>query len=73
MTNKMHEINLHTKRYVQAVFGKRLQDEGFTCPNDKLLCLYRVKHDKIVNSIVFFSPWANMPVMLWIGYLWFSD
>ena len=68
MGNKKQELNLHTKRYIQAVFEMRLREEGFVCPNDKLLCWYRVKNDEIVNSIIFFSPWANMPVMLWTGY-----
>lgn len=68
MARNKQEINIHTKRYVQAVFEKRLREEGFVCPDDKLLCWYRIKDETIVNSIIFYSAWSNMPVMLSIGY-----
>lgn len=38
------------------------------CPDDKLLCWYRIQNQELVNSIVFFTHWSNMPVMLCIGY-----
>ena len=61
-------INIHAKNYIAAVFEKRLREEGFTCPDDKLLCWYRVQGDQILNSIIFFSPWSNLPLMMDIGY-----
>lgn len=60
--------NYHVKNYVAAVFEERLRSEGFVCPDDKLLCWYRLHGDNIVNSIIFFSSWSNLPVMLDIGY-----
>lgn len=62
------ELNIHAKRYVQSVFEKRLREEGFVCPDEKLLCWYRLHNGEIVNSIVFFSVWSNMPLMLSVGY-----
>lgn len=61
-------INLHARNYIAAVFESRLRDEGFVCPDDKLLCWYRIHGENIVNSIVFFSPWSNLPLMLSVGY-----
>ena len=61
-------INIHARNYIAAVFEKRLREEGFTCPDDKLLCWYRVQGDQILNSIIFFSPWSNLPLMLYTGY-----
>ena len=60
--------NMYTKQYVQEVFEKRLREEGFTCPDDKCLCWYRVVNREIVNSIIFWSPWTVVPVELEIGY-----
>ena len=68
MARNKQEINLHAKRYIQAVFEERLRKEGFVCPDDKLLCWYRLKNETIVNSIIFYSAWSNMPVMLSVGY-----
>lgn len=68
MANNTKEINLHTKQYVQAVFEQRLREEGFVCPDEKLLCWYRLKDERIVNSIIFYSVWSNMPLMLSVGY-----
>lgn len=66
--NKKNLRNLHARRYIQEVFATRLRDEGFVCPDDKLLCWYRLNSDEIVNSICFFSRWPNLPLMLEIGY-----
>lgn len=35
--NKKNLRNLHARRYIQEVFATRLRDEGFVCPDDKLL------------------------------------
>ncbi len=59
--------NNHVKRYVEAVFAGRLREEGFVCPDDKLLCWYRVTNDNIVNSIIFYSVWSS-PLVLFAGY-----
>jgi hypothetical protein len=61
-------INIHARNYIAAVFEKRLREEGFTCPDDKLLCWYRAQGNQILNSIIFFSPWSNLPLMMDIGY-----
>ena len=66
--NKKNLRNLHARRYIQEVFATRLRDEGFVCPDDKLLWWYRLNSDEIVNSICFFSRWTNLPLMLEIGY-----
>lgn len=66
--NGKNTRNGHAKRYIQAVFADRLCEEGFICPDDKLLCWYRLSSNEIVNAIYFFSRWPNLPLMLEIGY-----
>lgn len=66
-TNKQFRNN-HAKNYIQAVFAERLQEEGFSCPDDRLLCWYRVVNNEIINSICFFSSWSNVPISMAIGY-----
>ena len=61
-------INIHAKHYITDVFEKRLHEEGFVCPDDKLLCWYRMHGENIVNSLIFFSPWSNLPLMMFVGY-----
>lgn len=61
-------INAHTKQYVQQVFERRLREEGFVCPDDKLLCWYRIKNQEVVNSLIFCSAWTQLPLFLDIGY-----
>lgn len=60
--------NIYTKRYVDEVFLNRLLEEGFVCPDDKHLCWYRFNEEGIINSIVFYSCWSNIPVFLEVGY-----
>lgn len=60
--------NAHAKRFIQDVFADRLLAEGFRCPDDKLLCWYRVVNREIVNSICFYTEWSSMPLMVSIGY-----
>ena len=60
--------NHYTKRYIEDVFAERLRLEGFACPDDKLLCWYRVVNKEIIQSVCFFSRWSNIPVMLEIAY-----
>ena len=43
-------------------------DAGFVCPDEKLLCWYRVINMEVVQSICFFSRWSGIPVMMEIGY-----
>lgn len=60
--------NAHAKQFIQDIFAARLLAEGFTCPDDKLLCWYRVVNNEIVNSICFYTPWSSLPLMVSIGY-----
>lgn len=60
--------NAHAKAFIQAVFADRLLAEGFRCPDEKLLCWYRVVNKEIVNSICFYTVWSSMPLMVSIGY-----
>lgn len=60
--------NYHAQQYIQAVFAKRLKEEGFICPDDKLLCWYRIVNREVIHSVCFFSCWSAVPVMMWIGY-----
>ena len=61
-------INIHARNYIAAVFEKRLREEGFTCPDDKLLCWYRVRNQEVLDTIMFCSKWPNTPLSLDIYY-----
>lgn len=60
--------NAHAKNYIEAVFANLLRAEGFNCPDDKLLCWYRVVNKEVVHSVCFFSRWPNVPLMMEIAY-----
>ena len=60
--------NDYAKKYIQAVFADRLRMEGFICPDDKLLCWYRIVNKSLIQSIYFFSRWPNIPLMMEIAY-----
>ena len=68
MAKKQKEIDIHAKRYIQSVFEDQLLATGFVCPDDKLLCWYRVQSEDILNSVIFYSPWAKVPLWMNIGY-----
>lgn len=61
-------LKIHTKRYVEEVFERRLREEGFVCPDDRYLCWYRFFGEEVVHSLVFFSCFSRIPVILQIGY-----
>lgn len=61
-------INIHAKRYIQAVFEARLRDEGFHCPDDKLLCWYRIRGSDMFDTVIFRSAWTNLPLSMDILY-----
>ncbi len=61
-------MNIHAQKYIEQVFADRLREEGFFCPNDKYLCWYKVIDEQVVHSIVFFTRWSAMPMILEIGY-----
>lgn len=64
---KQKMIDIHAKQYIQAVFEEQLIEEGFICPDDKLLCWYRASNKDIINSIIFYTPWAKFPLQMSIG------
>lgn len=64
----IHHGSIHAKRYIEEVFSEKLQNEGFASPDNQLLCWYRIRNNVIVNSIVFYSAWSNLPLMLSVGY-----
>lgn len=68
MASKKQLANLNTKAYVQSVFTNKLQEEGFACSDDNSLCWYRMSQQGVMNTITFFSPWTNIPVMLQLAY-----
>lgn len=68
MSSSKKLCNAHAKAYIQEVFAERLISEGFRCPDDKLLCWYRIKNEDIVDSVIFYSHYSNLPLLLWIGY-----
>ena len=67
MKNKT-QINIHAHHYIAAVFADLLRQEGFMCPDDKLLCWYRVRNHEVLDTIIFCSSWSNLPLMMDIYY-----
>ena len=61
-------VNIHTKNYVSEIFEQRLREEGFTCPDDKLLCWYRIRNGTLLDTVVFFSQYTVIPVWVRIYY-----
>lgn len=57
-------MNVHAKRYISMVFEKTLQEEGFTCLDDKSLCWYRVRNNEILDTVIFCTSDSRMPMML---------
>ena len=66
--NKKALINYHAKEYIQTVFANRLREEGFQCPDDNMLCWYRIRNGNLMDSIIFHSSWPNFPLSLGIDY-----
>lgn len=60
--------NHHAQQYIQAVFANRLREAGFVCPEDNLLCWYRIINREVIQSVCFFSCWSAVPVMMSISY-----
>lgn len=65
---KKTQLNIHAHNYIAAFFADRLRQEGFRCPDDKLLCWYRVRNQEVLDTIVFCTSWSNLPVELEIYY-----
>ena len=57
-------LNEHTRRYIEEIWADRLRQEGFTCPDDKLLCWYRVVNQEICQFLLFFTAHGQLPVFL---------
>ena len=60
--------NEATRRYVEEIWAERLREEGFVCPDEKLLCWYRVLNGEIVHFICFNTNHAIIPV--WLNVVW---
>lgn len=66
--NSKQITDLHVKNYILEVYETRLREEGFSCPNDKLLCWYRTKENGLYDTLVFHTTWTQLPVMIDIRY-----
>ena len=60
--------NVHAKNYIQDVFADRLQEEGFVCPDERMLCWYRVVNHEVIHSLCFFSQWSHVPIYMEVAY-----
>lgn len=61
-------MNEHTRRYVEIIWAERLREEGFVCPDEKLLCWYRVINNEILQYIIFHTREVRLPVWIEVGY-----
>ena len=61
-------INIHAKRYIEEVFSETLKKEGFSCPDEKMLCWYRLRNREVLDTAVFCSDWTALPLSLDIYY-----
>lgn len=60
--------NIHAKKYISAVFEQRLRAEGFLCPDNKLLCWYRIRNQEILDTVIFCSNHNALPLFMEIRY-----
>ncbi len=65
---KDSHLSLIFQQYVRGVFAQRLRQEGFSSINGNDLQWFRLVNQDVVNAIVFFTPWADVPVLPLIGY-----
>lgn len=56
------------KAYIDKYFAKKLQSEGFVCPDNKSLCWYRIQNNSIINSVIFFFMFSSAPWVMLMGY-----
>lgn len=68
MAKNKTKINAHAKIYIEEIFSKTLQAEGFSCPDEKMLCWYRLRNGEILDTLVFCSDWTALPLSLDIYY-----
>ena len=67
--SKSELMTQYATRYIHEVFEERLKEEGFVCPDDTLLCWYRMVGDKVYQQICFLTKWKTIiPVHLYINY-----
>ena len=58
----------YVQQYVEAIWSERLKQAGFTCPDEKMLCWYRVVNKEIIHSIYFYTKWSGLPVELEVRF-----
>lgn len=60
--------NEHTRRYVEEIWAKQLGNEGFICPDEKLLCWYRTINQEIIHYLIFYTDYSGIPVELEVSF-----
>lgn len=60
--------NEATRRYVEEIWAKNLRSEGFACPDEKLLCWYRIINKEIIHYLIFYTDSSRIPVDLKISF-----
>lgn len=59
--------NEHAREYIKEIWADQLRSEGFVCPDDKLLCWYRVVNHEIIHYISFYTQWSGFPFFLHVS------
>ncbi len=52
---------------IKDVFAPTLLAEGYCCPDERLLCWYRIVNGEMLNSVCFYHMWAAQPFFVNIG------
>ena len=60
--------NEHTRRYVEVIWTELLTREGFTCPDERLLCWYRMINQEVIHFLCFHANNPGVPVFLDLEY-----
>ena len=68
MKNNKKILKQYARQYIAELYEPALREAGFACPNDDLLCWYRLQSDEIVNSFTFYTSWSCLPVLLSLEY-----
>lgn len=68
MKNNKKILKQYARQYIAEVYAPTLREAGFVCPNDDLLCWYRLQSAEIVNYFIFSTSWSCLPVLLSLEY-----
>lgn len=65
---KMGALNTHAQNYVRAIMAEELRQRGFVSKNGMDLHWYRIIDGKVIQTVLFYTRWAAIPIIMGIAY-----